>query len=73
MLVDYVPNVCKQIVYCWLNIPYDMTNTVFPTFQTQYIIYQQTVAEHWDLPSPDIFQSKDVASEAETFWHVYWK
>jgi hypothetical protein len=43
-----------------------MTNTVFPTFQTGYIldflsaIY--SIAEHWDLPNTEIFQSKDVAS-----------
>jgi hypothetical protein len=39
----------------------------FPTFQTQYISsnsHQQAVAEHWDLPNTEIFQSKDVASHA---------
>jgi hypothetical protein len=44
-----------------------MTNTVFPTFQTQYILdfssANSAVAEHWDLPKTEIFQSKDVASE----------
>jgi hypothetical protein len=38
-----------------------MTNTVFQTFQTQYI-HQQAVAEHWDLPNTEIFQSKVVTS-----------
>jgi hypothetical protein len=44
-----------------------MTNTVFPTFLTQYTVslisHQQPVAEHWDLPNNEIFQSKDVASD----------
>jgi hypothetical protein len=43
-----------------------MTKTVFPLFQTQYAVSsisnQQAVAEHWDLPNTEIFQSKDVAS-----------
>jgi hypothetical protein len=44
-----------------------MTNTVFPTFQTQYCIYlishEQAAAEYWDLPNTEILQSIDVASE----------
>jgi hypothetical protein len=41
-----------------------MSNTVLPMFQTQYslIFHQQAVAEHWDFPNTEIFQSKDVAS-----------
>jgi hypothetical protein len=43
-----------------------MTNTVF-VFQCfklniSSISHQQAVAEHWDLPTSEIFQSKDVAS-----------
>jgi hypothetical protein len=47
---------CKVYIYSL-----DMTNTVCTTFQTQYI--KQAIAEHWDLPNTEIFQSKDVASE----------
>jgi hypothetical protein len=47
-----------------------MTNTVFPTLQTQYgissISHQQAIAEHWGLPNNEIFQSKDVASLHKT-------
>jgi hypothetical protein len=44
----------------------DMTRTVF--FQRfkldiSSISPQQSVAEHWDLPNTEIFQSKDVASD----------
>jgi ABC-type anion transport system duplicated permease subunit len=43
-----------------------MTFTVLTTIQTQYSIYsishQKAVAEHWDLPNTEIFQSHDVAS-----------
>jgi hypothetical protein len=41
-----------------------MTNAVFPTFQTQYILdFSSAIrCEHWDLPNTEIFQSKDVAS-----------
>jgi hypothetical protein len=42
-----------------------MTNTVFPTFQTQYILNFSSASrstEHWDLPNTEIFQSKDIAS-----------
>jgi hypothetical protein len=31
--------------------------------QISSISHQQAVAEHWDLPNTEIFQSKDVASE----------
>jgi hypothetical protein len=40
-----------------------MTYTVFPKFQTQYILDQQAVPEHRDLPNTDIFKSKDVTSD----------
>jgi hypothetical protein len=40
-----------------------MTITVFPMLKINIssISHQQAVAEHWDLPNTDIFQSKDVA------------
>jgi hypothetical protein len=40
-----------------------MTNTVFMIFKLNMcsISSQQAVAEQWDLPSTEIFQSKDVA------------
>jgi hypothetical protein len=43
-----------------------MTNTVFPTFQTQYIVDFSSaifIVEHWDLTNTEIFKSKDVASD----------
>jgi hypothetical protein len=44
-----------------------MTNTVFPTFQTQYtssISHQQAEAEQLGFAKhTEIFQSKDVASD----------
>jgi hypothetical protein len=42
-----------------------MTNTDFPTFQTQYIpdfSSASRIAEYWDLPNTEIFKSKYVAS-----------
>jgi hypothetical protein len=46
-----------------------MTNTVFPTFQTQYISsisYQQAVAEHTGISQTSRFSSlNDVASVPE--------
>jgi hypothetical protein len=41
-----------------------MTNAVFQNFKLKIssISHQQAVAEHWDLPNTEIFQSKDVAS-----------
>jgi hypothetical protein len=47
-----------------------MTNTAFPTFQTQYILNFSTASRsgtHWDLPNTEIFQSKDVASVPNKF------
>jgi hypothetical protein len=43
----------------------DMTKTVFPTFQTQYILnfsWASGIVKHWDLTNTKIFQSEDVAS-----------
>jgi hypothetical protein len=59
---------CKTIVKNRLLLSYyslEMTNTVFPAFQTQYILdfsSASRIAEHWDLPNTEKFQSKDVAS-----------
>jgi hypothetical protein len=40
-----------------------MINTVFPMFLTQFILDQQAVAEHWDLPNTRDFPAYiDVAS-----------
>jgi hypothetical protein len=41
-----------------------MTNTVFQRFKLNIssVTHQQAVAEHWDLPNTEIYQSKDVAS-----------
>jgi hypothetical protein len=42
-----------------------MTNTVFPTFQTQYILHFSSAKPKlntWILPNTEIFQSKEVAS-----------
>jgi hypothetical protein len=54
------------------NVPVflDMTNTVFPTFQTWFILDFSSascngtlgLAEPWDLVNTKIFQSIDVAS-----------
>jgi hypothetical protein len=46
-----------------------MTNTVFQHFKLNIssISHQQAVAEHWDLPNTEIFQSKDIASVTEIF------
>jgi hypothetical protein len=38
-----------------------MTNTVIPTFQSQYILdfSSEAIAEHWDLPNTKMsFQNK---------------
>jgi hypothetical protein len=45
-----------------------MTNIDFPTIQNSIptgissISHQQAMAEHWDLPNTEVFQSIDVAS-----------
>jgi hypothetical protein len=45
-----------------------MTNTVFLTFQTIYILdFSSESRENWDLPNTEIFQSKDIASGQDLF------
>jgi hypothetical protein len=40
-----------------------MTNTVFLTFQTQYILLFSSASRGgWDLPNTEIFHYKDVTS-----------
>jgi hypothetical protein len=63
--VDYVRNVCKQIVYCCIYIPLIWPTLFLQRFKLNIssISHQQAVAVHWDLTNTDIFQSKDVASD----------
>jgi hypothetical protein len=48
-----------------------MTNPVYQRFKLNIssISHQQAVAEHWDLPSTEIFQSKDVASALQYIFY----
>jgi hypothetical protein len=55
-----VRTVCKKyFIAVLIFLRYDMTNTVFPNS----VSYQPAVAEHWNLPTTEIFQFKDVASQ----------
>jgi hypothetical protein len=51
-----------------------MAHTVFPTFQTQYILEFSSASrsrEHWDLSNTEIFLSKDVAlGQVDTYKHI---
>jgi hypothetical protein len=62
--VDYVQKVCNKKVYCCLNIPYIWPTLFFQRFKLNIssISHQQAIAERWDLPNTEIFQSKDIAS-----------
>jgi hypothetical protein len=58
-----------KIVYNCLNIPQIRPTHFFQQFKLNIssISHQQAVAEHWDLPNTEIFQSKTVASVCALF------
>jgi hypothetical protein len=49
-----------------------MNSTVFPTFQTQYILHFSSASRSGtrDLPNTEIFQSKDVATVYHNDWWI---
>jgi hypothetical protein len=59
--VDYVQNMCKTSSLIFLRNYQHCFSNISNSIYSQFFI-RQAVAEHWNLPNTEIFQSKDVAS-----------